>query len=815
MTTQPNPDYNLAGQITDQRGTPLEGLIVRAYDQDPLTPADPLRDEALTDAEGRYEIGIMEGDFRVGGLETGGPDVFIRAYDDDELLGESPVKHNAGRRITIDLQVDYIKVDPTDPTRRVYGVVRDARGDPLTGVTVEAFDRDLRSEQSLGKSQTNRRGHYEIQYHVRQSSERERGNDDLVVKAFAEEGSLLATSSVLYNAPPDAQLDLSVPAEVLQPPTLFERIDRALPPLLPVGLKVEELEEDQRHQDLSFLSGETGFEKETLARFVIAHKLAEQAIRAEFWFALLGGSFCEYTEEQSLTEQLEAVLDALPSLDAAAAYKSLVRAFNEREIPGAFQENVSEWVEAFLEFAAAQTVRGSSGPTFVGLALEDAGISDAEKQETFARLFNEHKALTPDLIETLEEDPSFEEPEIADLRTSFELADLTRGDFSVVRMVKEEFGVRQPEQIRPLAKRSEDEWVDLVVARHAAGDIDLPIGVGEVTDQVKLPDAEVYGRMLERQFREAFPTTAFAGALDRALHNGGTHGLRKAEELATFLDRHEDFELLTTRVDGYIEDHLNPDSGALEEDEDFRLEVKAIQRVFKLTPTFEATDALLADDLHSAQKVYRLGESEFVRRYADRPGFTTETARLAWNRAADTHAAVLTIVADLKALDAEALPQVLQNDSEALATFPNWNNLFATGDLCECEHCRSVLGPAAYFADLLMFLKDREAADPTQSVKDMLFRRRPDLGFLELNCDNALTTLPYIDVVCEVLEDVVAAGENDLELPGFTTMPADPDDAKDAVAAAFDAQSISLGADFSLSQVDPSIPTAGLRTATT
>ena len=34
-----------------------------------------------------------------------------------------------------------------------------------------------------------------------------------------------------------------------------------------------------------------------------------------------------------------------------------------------------------------------------------------------------------------------------------------------------------------------------------------------------------------------------------------------------------------------------------------------MQRVFKLAPTFEATDAALADGLHSAQMIYRLGES--------------------------------------------------------------------------------------------------------------------------------------------------------------------------------------------------------------
>src|SRR5262249_46400371 len=200
-----------------------------------------------------------------------------------------------------------------------------------------------------------------------------------------------------------------------------------------------------------------------------------------------------------------------------------------------------------------------------------------------------------------------------------------------------------------------------------------------------------------------------------------------------------------------------------------------LQRVFKLAPTFEASDALLSDDLHSAHKIYRMGESEFVRSYAGRPGFTAETARRVWNRAAETHAAALTIVSELKALDAEGMPLALNgvnlmsvransraleakgmplaplNVNEAPAQFRNGENLFKGGDLCECEQCRSVYSPAAYFADLLMFLKERKAKNPAQTVKDILFERRPDLGYLELNCENALTPLPYIDVVCEVL----------------------------------------------------------------
>lgn len=692
------------------------------------------------------------------------------------------------------------------------GTVRLADGSPAVGVKVSAFDRDLRTEQLLGQSTTGRDGSYRIQYSGGAFAKAETGSADLVIKAFAADDSLLAASPVLFNAPPSAEIDLTIRAEALLPPTLFEKVGQALAPLLG-KLTVANLEEDARHQDISFLSGETGFERTVVARFVMAHKLAQPGLQPEFWFVLLGGSAFQLTEGQSLKEQIAAVLNSLSSLDSSAVRKAFVRGFNLKEISAAFQGKVAGWVDVFAKFVASWTVNGAGKPTFIKSALEEAGITGAKKQETFARLFNEHKALTPELLDALGKNRSFKKTEIADLRTSFGLAELTRGDFSVVKMLKEQFDIRRPEQIRMLAKQNEMEWVRLVKAKQRAGKITPPIEVGTIAGQGNLPTTEVYGRMLARQFREAFPTTAFTGGLQRALNNGGARGLRHGQALSGFLDRHGDFELSSTSVDDFLKTRVMPADRALTRDDAFRLELKAVQRVFKLAPTFEGTDALLADDLHSAQKIYRIGESEFVRRYAEKAGFTADSARLTWNRAADTHAAVLTIVADLKALDAEGLPAVLKNGNTALSTFPNWNNLFKAGDLCECEHCRSVLGPAAYFADLLMFLKDRKSAkappnpgDPIPSVKDILFNRRPDLGFLELNCDNALTPLPYVDVVCEVLEAVVAAGTNDLELTGFTTLPNDPAAAKDAVTTAFTAQHISLGADFSLTQVTPSDP---------
>ena len=105
-------------------------------------------------------------------------------------------------------------------------------------------------------------------------------------------------------------------------------------------------------------------------------------------------------------------------MPSPCAKRSLV-VLTRRKFLKSLRENVADWVEAFLNLIARRSVSGTAAPTFVKSALEDAGITDAKKQETFARLFNEHKALTPELVGALEKDTSFKKEEIADLRTSF------------------------------------------------------------------------------------------------------------------------------------------------------------------------------------------------------------------------------------------------------------------------------------------------------------------------------------------------------------------------------------------------------------
>ncbi|HWJ24175.1 MAG TPA: hypothetical protein VNS52_17595, partial [Gemmatimonadaceae bacterium] len=642
---------------------------------------------------------------------------------------------------------------------------------------------------------------------------------DLVIRALGTDGAVIAASPVLFNAPPSAVVDLTIPAEALPTPSRFEAVAQAIAPLLD-GVKLAELEEDTAHQDVSFLAGETGLNRTLLGRYVLAHRLTTGELPAEFWFVLLGGGLFAWTDGRTVAEQLAEVSRSITSLDADAARKALARGFTLGEIPKALESKAPAWIEAFAALVVRRMVDSPDGgaPTFLQSALDHAGVREPARREAVARLFLERRALTPDVAAALEREHALPRKQIDDLATSFRLAgvladvtganDVGGGDFATVRAIKEHFDVRRPEDVAALAKRPAEEWVKLVESRAAAGEITLPVQVGDVADGARFPAAEVYGRALARRVHDAFPTMAFAGALERALRAGQpAPGLRHGEALSGFLDRHPEFDLARTAVDDFLDAQTSSADGALSRDDGFRLELKAVQRVHKLVGTFDGTTALLADGLHSARQIYRLGESEFVRRYAgDRTDLSADDARRAWRRAADTHAAVLTVVGDLKALDAEALPKVLQHGTADLTQFPNWENLFRGGDICVCEHCNSVLSPAAYFTDLLMFLGDRATLTPGRSVKDLLFERRPDLGYLELNCDNALTPLPYVDVVCEVLEAVVAAGADDRELTGLTTIPADPASALTAVAAALAAAQLDPGDELSLSQVNPADP---------
>lgn len=107
----------------------------------------------------------------------------------------------------------------------------------------------------------------------------------------------------------------------------------------------------------------------------------------------------------------------------------------------------------------------------------------------------------------------------------------------------------------------------------------------------------------------------------------------------------------------------------------------------------------------------------------------------------------------------------VSNQSQEVETFlaemPGYEDFFGNQDYCDCEHCRSILSPAAYFADLMGFIDDHVTkekyfgSDPEKHPLS-LKSRRPDLWNLELTCENTTGIVPYLDIINKVLENAIA-----------------------------------------------------------
>lgn len=187
-------------------------------------------------------------------------------------------------------------------------------------------------------------------------------------------------------------------------------------------------------------------------------------------------------------------------------------------------------------------------------------------------------------------------------------------------------------------------------------------------------------------------------------------------------------------------------------------QLKTAQRLHRLAPQHAAVEALHGAGYGSAQSVYFKGRAPFVAHMAPLLGGAPQ-ADVAWVKAQAAYAGALAAVGRFHpALNgvqfgvlASAVPA-----PQTLANLPSLQALFGSLDFCACSDCRSVTSPGAYLVDLLQFLKQRSAASGFANARDVLLARRADISVIALGCENTDVTLPYIDIVNELLEAAIA-----------------------------------------------------------
>lgn len=342
----------------------------------------------------------------------------------------------------------------------------------------------------------------------------------------------------------------------------------------------------------------------------------------------------------------------------------------------------------------------------------------------------------------LREQPEFKDkPELVSrLLFTQQLLAITAGFDPLVKQLADRDGA----SAESLLDIDRDEWLRIVTKT----------GVPDFVEGATAEDrTQAYASMVQSALNAAFPTKRLAIlAKNNAL---AIESSRVAKGVTAFLDATAKFDVASSRVDDFDQD-ISAVSG--EHATEVKAELKKLQRVFQVSPTPEAMTTLLENGLHSASAVAEIPRKVFLNTYG--PALGGEATAFAVYQRAE-HVARKTELAFMHMQDygqqntpafAMGASGLAESQAVLKKQVPNYSELFGSPDLCECEHCRSVVSPAAYFVELLRFLWRGGKNSDGKSPLDMLDVRRPDLKYLPLTCENTNTIIPYIDLATEVME---------------------------------------------------------------
>ncbi len=226
---------------------------------------------------------------------------------------------------------------------------------------------------------------------------------------------------------------------------------------------------------------------------------------------------------------------------------------------------------------------------------------------------------------------------------------------------------------------------------------------------------------------------------------------------------------------GWVSDNLtfNLQTGRVTGSDDAANAARALQRVYRIAPSVGGTaaiQALLTAGVTSAHHVRSMGRTRFVNAFSGALG--ADGALEMFQKARSLTAMTRTfLVQAAPTLMGGGLP-FLPWDGVDATSLADYADLYSSTTSCACEECRSIAGPAAYLVELLQWLSYRDATSGTAC--DVLLARRPDLGNLELSCENTTRAMPYIDLSLEVLEDIVDPDNATTEEPAVHPLPGDP-----------------------------------------
>jgi peptidoglycan hydrolase-like protein with peptidoglycan-binding domain len=659
---------------------------------------------------------------------------------------------------------------------RVRGSVRNELWEGMGGIRVQVWERLIDSQgDMLAERPSAGNGFFDIPYDPprEQATKQIKRPFHLQVKALDTNNEEIG-SKLLFNPTLIAWVNFTQGDQPYRGTSEFESRSAAVSKTGNVG-PIAALVETPQQRQISQAAQAAGLAADDVMRLVLAHRVADKLkyspVGAEACYAYIGqnlppslpGDLIASTEDWTLIDQLvDLAANGLAFMDDDLQTLAFENAITENLIPIAVGRQKDTVLATLAQLKQTYTLEK---PILIGngslktlLDVSTVAPDDVEKDvrdlryNAVAAAFLEHKSFGPAFWEDLNARPNDfgGTAAVQDLQTTVDVGHVTKNFVPMVKLLKDKINdpnVQDINSTRDLAKLTPERWVSLI--QENGGNVPPSTDRRSAADRIK-----TYADTLASQSEQLFPAVALAATVGRSANNPLPH----MAGIQQLLDTHPELDLRTTNLDIFVkEQDINLDAETL-------TEARVMQRVHRIAPTAAAGQALLDEKIHNSAQIMSLGKERFADTLTASDLVDRRTALTVYGLAEFQYAQVLQRIADyrfdLHRADPRAIIDYTYTADElppALVGIPNLETLFGSLDFCDCPHCQSVYGPSAYLADVLRYLDSHSSEVANETVKDILFDRRPDIGNIKLNCENTETPLPYIDLVCEMLENAISA----------------------------------------------------------
>jgi len=724
--------FRIAGRVVDKQSNQgIADVRVEAWDKDLIV--DDLVGAAITDFAGAFAIEFTEKYFRDLFFDRL-PDLFFKVFRGAQLIAstENDVVWNLRQGEThVEVGVPGggtpvpTPQPPPDPIWKVHGEIRDAQNKPAARLIARAFARDLREESLLGGASTGLDGRYSIAYSGKSfTGDRKRA---LVVRVYPEgHDEPLASAPMKFDPQPVEEINIGLGGIEYRGAALSER-KRAI-----VGRAIGDIPlHELKTEEVLYTAGRTSESPEDIGFLGAAERYAARTgLPSDFFYALF---------RQGYPVNLAALLAQKPE----NLRRAVERAVAANQAPTGLAQTMNEVLGKLPDLAIEHSFLSPDLPEARSMApiMQRTGL-DEGLQRRFLRTHLEHQGTPQEFWDKIAADPAYGGREgVEQIQFTFQLGVLAQNHVPLVDQMRGlTIAGRPVRRMRDLAALNSDDWLGLVRKSGAPAYIEGP------DEESRLKE---FATVTSNVFELAMATPVIGKRIERDRE----FPLKARVQVAEFLDRNEKFDFRSSNVDAYLDE--NP--GAIGQDgrQQTLSDLRTVQRMFRLTPPVgkaEAMRPLLAEQITSAAAIRRMGFSAFQKRFEPVIG-TTATAQIYAN-ASDRNATAVQIFAHASPAMNRTATYAMRSGAALIEGIPTLESLFGQLELCECEHCKSVYSPAAYMVDILQWLRGRTTRNKTALAT--FLERRPDVGLIELNCENTNTPLPYIDLVNEVLENALA-----------------------------------------------------------